>query len=197
APGREHARTERVHPPRRLRRGRPHLRRLPRQPRPDMSSSVRLAPTGGWELDLLEFGQAEHPGEWVGPGFPEMMWTPMNGLLLRRLGQTILVDAGPGVLIHLSAYEGIHSDAPAPDAGAGPEDGDLVVLTPLADDHTGGVLDGGGLAFPTARIAAPAEGIAAIEAGDGLPVGIEERKEWLTEVRGHGVLDPYKPGPLA
>ncbi len=163
-----------------------------------MASSSALAPTGGWRLDLLEFGQAEHPGDWVGPGFPEMMWTPMNGLLLRRAGQTILVDAGPGVLTHLWAFEGIHSDAPAAlvSAGASPDDVDLVILTHLDDDHIGGVLDRDGLAFPHARIAAPAAGVAAVEAGEGLPVGVEERKEWLATVRGHGVLDLFEPGEL-
>ena len=165
-----------------------------------MAGSTRLEPSGGWELDLLEFGQAEHPGDWVGPGFPEMMWTPMNGLLLRRQGQTILVDAGPGYLSHLWAYEGIHSDAPGALAAAGssPEEIDLVVLTHLDDDHIGGVLAGGsGLVFPNARIAAPAEGIAAVEAGEGLPVGVEERKAWLAELRRHGVLDAFEPGELA
>lgn len=165
-----------------------------------MATSTRLDPTAGWALDLLEFGQAEHPGEWVGPGFPEMMWTPMNGLLLRRPGQTILVDAGPGMLIHLWAYEGVHSDVreALAAAGAAPEDVDLVVLTHLDDDHIGGVLDNSsGLVFPNARVAAPAAGIAAVEAGEGLPVGVEERKEWLAVMRRHGVLDAFKPGELA
>ncbi len=101
----------------------------------------------------------------------------MNGLLLRRPGETILVDAGPGVLTHLWAYDGIHSDAPGAlaAAGASPEDVGLVILTHLDDDHIGGVLqgewpDGTRLAFPNARIAAPRAGIAAVEAGEG-PAG--------------------------
>ncbi len=155
--------------------------------------TVLLGPADGWELALLEFGQAEHPGAWVGPGFPEWMWTPMNGLLLRRPGQTILVDAGSGVLSYLWAYDGIESDAPRALAAAGvsPAEVDLVVLTHLDDDHVGGVVEGpwpdeARLAFPNARIAAPAEGIEAVEAGEGLPVGVAERMTLLGLLRSHG-----------
>jgi glyoxylase-like metal-dependent hydrolase (beta-lactamase superfamily II) len=169
-----------------------------------VSGSAPLEPTGGWELTLLEFGQAEHPGEWVGPGFPEMMWTPMNGLLIRRPGTTILVDAGPGVLSYLWAYEGIHSDVPDALAASGSAPGeiDLVVLTHLDDDHLGGVLRGdwpagAQLAFPNARVVAPREAIAAVDAGEGLPVGLEERKRVLEILRWHGVLEAHDPGSLA
>lgn len=166
--------------------------------------STVLEATGGWKIDLLEFGQAEHPGDWVGPGFPDWLWTPMNGILLRRSGEVILVDAGPGVLSHLWAYEGIHSDAPGAlaAAGASPEDVGLVILTHLDDDHIGGVLEGDWpngtrLAFPNARIAAPRAGVAAVEAGEGLPVGAEERKTVLELLRRHEVLEPYAPGEIA
>jgi glyoxylase-like metal-dependent hydrolase (beta-lactamase superfamily II) len=166
--------------------------------------SVLLGPTGGWEVALLEFGQAKHPGEWVGPGFPEWMWTPMNGLLLRRPGQTILVDAGSGVLSYLWAYDGIESDAPRALAavGASAAEVDLVVLTHLDDDHVGGVLEGSRpdsarLAFPNARVAAPAAAVAAVDAGEGLPVGVEERRTLLGLLRRHGVLDACEPGEIA
>jgi glyoxylase-like metal-dependent hydrolase (beta-lactamase superfamily II) len=159
------------------------------------------APTGGWDVTLLEIGRAEHPGAWVGPGFPEWMRSPINGLLLRRPGQTLLVDAGSGVLAHLWAYEGIVSDAPRAFAGAGvsPSDVDLVVLTHLDDDHVGGLLAGTWpddlrLAFPNARVLAPAAGLRAVDAGEGPPVGIEERRRLIAFLDEAGVLDEAGPG---
>ena len=167
-------------------------------------NSIPLEPSGGWEVALLEYGRAEHPGDWVGPGFPDMMWTPMNGLLLRRPRRTILVDAGPGVLSHLWAYDGIDSDVRGAlaAAGASPADVDLVVLTHLDDDHVGGVVDGSRLddarlAFPNARIAAPRAAVAAVDAGAGPPVGVTERKALLELLRHRGVLELFDPGELA
>jgi glyoxylase-like metal-dependent hydrolase (beta-lactamase superfamily II) len=167
-------------------------------------SALEVGDVGEWDVSLLEFGNAEHPGEWVGPGFPEWMWTPMNGLLLRRTGQTILVDAGPGVLIHLWAFDGIDSDAPAAlaAAGASADDVDLVVCTHLDDDHFGGVLDGTWpgsvrLAFPRARIVAHVDAIADVDARKGLPIGIEERIQALAILREAGVLDAVTAGEIA
>jgi glyoxylase-like metal-dependent hydrolase (beta-lactamase superfamily II) len=160
-----------------------------------------IEPTAGWEITLLEIGRARHPGEWVGPGFPEWMWTPINGLLLRRPGETILVDAGSGRLAHLWAFEGIVSDAPQALAEAGVEPGeiDLVVLTHLDDDHIGGLLQGAPgerveLAFPRARIVATRAGLLAVEAGEGLPIGVDERRQVVELLRASGRLHEAGPG---
>jgi glyoxylase-like metal-dependent hydrolase (beta-lactamase superfamily II) len=163
-------------------------------------TALELEPAGGWRAALLRFGRARHPGEWVGPGFPEWMWTPMNGLLLQGRERTILVDTGSGALTHLWPFEGIESSARAAleAAGVEPLDVDTVVLTHLDDDHIGGLVDGTwpGVepAFPRARVLAPREAVAAVEAGQGLPTGIDERRRLLRILRETGVLDEALPG---
>lgn len=132
-----------------------------------------IAPAGGWQIDLLEVGAAIHPGRWVGPGLPEWMWSPINALLLRRSGTTVLVDAGSGVLAALWPFDGIRSDLPAAlaSAGAAPADVDLVVLSHLDDDHVGGLLEGSWPdaphpALPRARVVAPAAAVEAARAAE-------------------------------
>ena len=105
------------------------------------------------------------------------------------------------MLTHLWQFEGIESSAPRAlrAAGVEPEDVDTVVVTHLDDDHIGGLLAGTwpddvGLAFPRARVAAPRAGLDAVAAGEGLPVGIEERRRLVGILRAAGVLDEAGPG---
>jgi glyoxylase-like metal-dependent hydrolase (beta-lactamase superfamily II) len=132
-----------------------------------------IAPAGGWRIDLLELGTAIHPGRWVGPTFPEWMWSPINALLLRGHGTAVLVDAGSGVLAPLWPFDGITSDLASAlaRAGAAPQEIELVVLSHLDDDHVGGLLAGSwpdtlALALPGTRVAAPAAAVAAARAAE-------------------------------
>jgi glyoxylase-like metal-dependent hydrolase (beta-lactamase superfamily II) len=109
-----------------------------------------LGAAGEWLPTLLEVGSSRHPGAWVGPGFPDWMWSPSNALLLRGPSGTILVDTGSGPLVGRWPFEGARADVVAALAreGVEPDDVDTVVLTHLDDDHVGGVFEG---AWPDVR----------------------------------------------
>ena len=125
----------------------------------------------------------------------------MNGLLLRRPGQTILVDAGPGVLIHLWAFEGIHSDAAAALAAAGASTRGgrpRRAHAPRRRPHRRRPRRRDGLALPE-RANRRARG------GDrrrsrparGCPSASRSGRSGSPTMRGHGVLDLFEPGELA
>jgi glyoxylase-like metal-dependent hydrolase (beta-lactamase superfamily II) len=156
-----------------------------------------LAPAGGWEPTLLEVGTSIHPGAWVGPGFPEMMWSPMNALLLGRPGSKVLIDAGPGPLAPLWPFDGIHADLAGALATVGcrVEDVDLVVISHLDDDHVGGLVSGvwpalGGPSLPGARVVAPRAAVEAALAG----AADEPRRRALDILLAAGALATFEPG---
>lgn len=156
-----------------------------------------IAPAGGWQIDLLEVGSSIHPGGWVGPGFPEWMWSPMNALLLRRPGTTVLVDAGPGPLAPLWPFDGIRADLGAALAAVGctPGDIDVVLLSHLDDDHIGGLVTGTwpdvtGTAMPRARVFAPL--LAVVEAR-AAPADTPRRRV-VDVLTAEGLLSTVVPG---
>ena len=76
---------------------------------------------------------------------------------------------------------------------------DLVLLTHLDDDHIGGLLAGSWpepleLAFGQARVLAPRAGLEAVAAGEGLPVGVEERRRVVALLENAGVVETFEPG---
>ena len=132
-----------------------------------------IAPSGQWCLALVEVGSSRHPGAWVGPGYPEWYWSPMNVVVLRSSEQTVLIDAGPGITGSWWPFEGFHADTETALAAAGvtPADIDLIVLTHLDYDHAGGVLAGTWpndirLAFPDAPVVIHEDAVNAARAAD-------------------------------
>ena len=131
-----------------------------------------IAPAGPWRVTLVEVGSSIHPGEWIAPGYPEWVWSPINVVVLRSPDQTVLVDSGPGFTTAWWPFDGIHADTEAALASVGvaPAEVELVVLTHLDYDHAGGLLSGSWpneleLAFP-ARVVVHEDAVAAARAAD-------------------------------
>jgi glyoxylase-like metal-dependent hydrolase (beta-lactamase superfamily II) len=132
-----------------------------------------IAPAGQWRVSLVEVGASIHPGEWIGSGYPEWAWSPINVVVLRSPEQTVLVDAGPGITTAWWPFDGIHADTEAAleSVGVAPADVDLVVVTHLDYDHAGGLVAGTWpdelrLAFPNSRVAVHQDAVAAARAAD-------------------------------
>jgi glyoxylase-like metal-dependent hydrolase (beta-lactamase superfamily II) len=112
----------------------------------------------GWKVSLLELGRLPMEAEKLAPAgaLAGSEPIPVNGLLLSREGETVLVDSGSGPLTAL--WPGA-TDVGLP-SGLAP---DLVVLTHLDFDHLGGlVTESMEPVFPEARVVM-AEGAGRIE----------------------------------
>jgi glyoxylase-like metal-dependent hydrolase (beta-lactamase superfamily II) len=138
-----------------------------------MTDADAIAQAGQWRVSLVEVGASIHPGEWIGPGYPEWAWSPINVVVLRGPEQILLVDAGPGFTAAWWPFDGIHADTEAALASVGvtPPDVSLVVVTHLDYDHAGGLLAGTwpdelGLAFPNSRVVIHEDAVAAARAAD-------------------------------
>lgn len=96
---------------------------------------------GGWEIELLDCGAIELPGEAIGPAFETPVTTPVLATLWRGHGHTALVDAAAGPCDVLwPGADGL--PAALARLGVEPEHITDVILTHLDFDHSGGVVAG-------------------------------------------------------
>jgi glyoxylase-like metal-dependent hydrolase (beta-lactamase superfamily II) len=125
----------------------------------------------GWHVSLIEVAVVPIGAEHLGPPgtFGGTLRPPVNALLLRGHGRTVLVDAGPGPLVSIwpGATERL-ADVLATE-GADP---DLLVATHMDFDHCGGFTGGTwpyGLvpAFPDRPVLVPVEAVEHARRGSG------------------------------
>jgi len=146
--------------------------------------------SGGWQISLVDTGMVPIEAEHMGPSgtFTETYEGPVNVLVLRGHGQTVLVDAGSGPLISIW-----------PGAATKPFDvePDLLIATHLDWDHFGGFVAGSWPdalepAYPGKRVLAPAEAVADARAGGG-----DDEKTAppvVAALDAAGLLDEYDDG---
>jgi glyoxylase-like metal-dependent hydrolase (beta-lactamase superfamily II) len=148
----------------------------------------------GWSVSLLEVGILPMDATDMAPEgvLSSPVRAPVNALLLRGHGRTILVDAGSGPFI--TSWPGGTDDLGARlDAeGAAP---DLIVVTHLDFDHCGGlVVDGAdGLkpAFPGVPVLAPA---AAVAEARGDPADESSAARVIAALDRAGLVEDYEDG---
>jgi glyoxylase-like metal-dependent hydrolase (beta-lactamase superfamily II) len=138
-----------------------------------VTASRRLPDAGGWRVDLLEAGSLAMQAGLLAPEeeLPGPRRVPVNVLLLRGHGRTVLLDAGSGPLVHWWEEARDELSGALRAAGADAAEVDLVVLSHLDFDHAAGTLAGGWPdalepAFPRARVRVSQEAAAAARGRD-------------------------------
>ena len=117
--------------------------------------------SGGWQIELVNTGMVPIEAKYMGPSFTETFEAPVNVVVLRGQGRTVLVDAGSGPLV---------SVWPGSTSWPADVDPDVLVATHLDWDHVGGFVTGGWPgtiepAWPGKSVLAPAEAVAEARAG--------------------------------
>ena len=113
--------------------------------------------SGGWQISVLDVGMVPIDAKYMGPPgtFTEPYEGPVNVLVLRGHGRTLLVDAGSGPLISIWPGAVNRPFAVEPD---------LLIATHLDWDHCGGFVSGTwpdrlAPAYPGLHVLAPSEAV--------------------------------------